>query len=230
MAGIQSFLEWIYPASGGTLPSVPCNHQQPAAGINPAVIPAFSDTHADRDYAGVSLSENALYQAARFFAGLGLYVLPCVPWTKSPCVSPPSRSATRNIEVLQGWWKRWPNANPAIATGRPLRGGGGRLVVLDFDDADALQFAAKMGWPVTTRTLTRRGEHHFMLWTNDTPPKTRSRGLPGMDLKGSGSQVLAPCARFRHAADGMSYVYRPVGWTADCLSQPVHPSPPRSTR
>ena len=171
------------------------------------------------DFTGVAPADNPLFATALFLAGLGLYVLPCRPWEKVPAVQRPYQAATRNPVVLERWWTRWPNANPAVATGR-LLADRSRLIVIDYDDRSSLDKALEAGWTATVRTRTRRGEHHYLRWTAETTPKTRqsnSRRLPGVDLKAGGTHVLAPWSRFRSPADGEVYVYEPIGWGPGCL-------------
>jgi len=55
--------------------------------------------------------------AALLLSQYGVPVFPCVPGTKRPSVRGGFLSATTNLQQVEAWWRRWPDANLAVPTG-----------------------------------------------------------------------------------------------------------------
>lgn len=93
---------------------------------------------------------------------------------------------------IRGWWRRWPDANVSVVTGR-VSG----VAVLDIDprsggEAALAAFEARWGpLPSTCETLTGGGGRHIWLDLIGTglPSAVLARGL---DLKGEGGTVVVP--------------------------------------
>ena len=66
--------------------------------------------------------------AALAYVRAGLRVFPCSPRDKSPLVAHGCKAASKDPTQIRTWWKRWPNAMIALATG-PHNG----ILVLDVD-------------------------------------------------------------------------------------------------
>ena len=67
-------------------------------------------------------------RGALAIARRGLRVHPIVPDRKVALLDDWPNQATLDPTTIKSWWKRWPNANVAIATG-----GEARLLVVDID-------------------------------------------------------------------------------------------------
>lgn len=123
---------------------------------------------------------------------------------KRPLLSDwPNVIATR--ELVDQWWRRWPDANVGIRTGSGL-------AVLDVDDKDGVHDtlaaleAAHGPLPATPEAVTgRNGRHlHFR-----APLDLASRRLgPGLELKAAGCQVASPPSV--HADTGRLYAWHPA--------------------
>ena len=72
---------------------------------------------------------NELKQAAIKYAKLGLAVFPLIPRDKKPLTQNGFKDATTDVNQINAWWDKTPDANIGIATGQ--RSGG--LVVVDMD-------------------------------------------------------------------------------------------------
>src|SRR5690606_27099871 len=131
-------------------------------------------------------------------------VLPCCWINPTPggcscgdpaCPSPGKHPLTRrgvhdaslDAETVKAWWRRWPDANVAIAAGDGL-------VVLDVDvrnggDASLTELERDYG---EIRTLTARtgGGGLHLYFRGDLPQKLVFRD--GLDLKAAGGYVIAP--------------------------------------
>ena len=60
--------------------------------------------------------------------GSDLPVHPCLPSSKKPILKDWPNRASSDPQQIKRWWRRWPRANVAIATG-----GTARLLVVDID-------------------------------------------------------------------------------------------------
>ena len=114
---------------------------------------------------------NDLLQAALHYAELGYAVFPCVPGRKEPLTKNGFLDATSEIEQIELWWQRHPNANIAIATEG--------LLVVDVDgpenpwlvdDPDRLAELA-----TGCVSVTPRGGRHYVF----RQPKGADVSLPG---------------------------------------------------
>jgi hypothetical protein len=108
--------------------------------------------------------------AALAYVRAGLRVFPCSPQDKSPLVAHGCKAASKDPTQIRTWWKRWPNAMIALATG-PHNG----IFVLDVDvDLEkgiggfASLAALEMEHgklPETLRSVTPRGGMHlYFAW------------------------------------------------------------------
>ncbi|HEV7658819.1 MAG TPA: phage/plasmid primase, P4 family [Allosphingosinicella sp.] len=168
--------------------------------------------------------DNPLLDAALAYAARGWPVFPCSPKDKRPLlpkdVDPATNKpipnsgglvkASTDPDQIRGWWKRWPKALIAIATGHAtLDAGGLRLFVVDFDpreDKDTgevwtlerlkTELEAQLGceFPVTLAALTPSdGVHAYLLQGDDGPAITNRGNLPEhVDVRGLGGYVIAP--------------------------------------
>jgi hypothetical protein len=114
---------------------------------------------------------------------------------KAPVTPSGFKDATSDPEIIRGWWRRWPSANVAIATGAPGPD------VLDVDvKPDGSGFAAlnklkRAGLLTGAARLVRTrsgGLHVYYAGTGQ-----RGGALPGhhLDFKATGGYVLAPPSR-----------------------------------
>jgi hypothetical protein len=110
--------------------------------------------------------------------------------TKRPLLPHGAHDASTDEATIRAWWKRWPQANVAIA----LDG----LVVVDVDPrngapADRDEIAAMLGpGPETAEAITGGGGRHLYFRARDglQPPGSLA---PGIDVKsGPGAYVVAP--------------------------------------
>jgi hypothetical protein len=113
------------------------------------------------------------------------------PVCKSPGKHPRTphgvRDATTAAAIIDGWWRRWPDANIGIATGQ-VSG----IVVLDVDDLEALKDLEALHGPLpeTASATTGRGQHYYFRCPSNA---LRSRSvLPGVELRADGAYVVAP--------------------------------------
>jgi hypothetical protein len=185
-----------------------------------------------------------LGQALAYAAG-GWPVFPCRP-DADPCPAPdrcqckapvtPSgfKDATTDPGMIRNWWRRWPDANVAIATGQPgpdvldvdvKPGGSGYAALNKLKRAGLLTGASRL---VRTRS---GGLHVYYAGTSQ-----RGGGQPRyhLDFKAIGGYVLAPPSRVHgrpyelldHRAGGA-----PLDWQAvkRLLDPPRRPAARPST-
>jgi len=122
--------------------------------------------------------------AALAYAELGWPVLPCKPRGKEPIgqiVHHGALDARRDPEWIKWVWTRCPEANVALATGHAF----------DVVDVDDQRFEGLYLALLSTTPLVRTGRGlHFYI--EATGASSRTRLLPGADLKGHGGYVIAP--------------------------------------
>lgn len=129
------------------------------------------------------------------YAVMGWPVFPCVPGGKEPATRHGFHDATTDPDQIEAWWRRWPAANVAIATGAPGPD------VLDFDvkdgapglatyrrlrDAGLLRGAFAYVWTPSG------GRHLYYVGTEQGCGTVRGHGV---DFKARGGYVVAPPSR-----------------------------------
>ncbi|NJL30048.1 MAG: bifunctional DNA primase/polymerase, partial [Thermoanaerobaculia bacterium] len=127
-----------------------------------------------------------LRDEALAYAQAGWVVLPLRPRGKAPLTAHGVKDATNDVQVIQSWWARWPDANIGLAIP-------GDLVVVDIDSREALHqiHAEGLDLPATVRTATARGIH-LVYSTGSIRVGSRVGLLPGVDIRAAGSYVAVP--------------------------------------
>jgi hypothetical protein len=163
--------------------------------------------------AAVSCSrpQMAPLEAALDYAARGWSVFPCHSIRAgacscgNPCTSPGKhprtvngcRDATRDPQQIRRWWRRWPDANPAIATGE---GSGIFTVDVDTNKGGDLHFARRIArqgpLPDTCTNRTGGGGWHFIFsWPDGADIRNSTSQLAhGVDVRGNGGYIMAPPA------------------------------------
>lgn len=121
------------------------------------------------------------------------HVFPLRPYSKVPATANGFKDATMDVERIDSYWRRHPQANIGLATGPS------RLLVVDLDAVDghctaALDLLRSMGGvPYTYRVTTPRGgEHHyFRLPTGVEVPCSAGRLGKHIDIRSTGGYVVA---------------------------------------
>ncbi|MFK7827512.1 MAG: bifunctional DNA primase/polymerase [Oligoflexales bacterium] len=118
----------------------------------------------------------------------------------SSCNSPGKHPRTKNglkdastepLEIFQ-WWKKWPNANIGILTGKKSN-----LVVVDIDprhggDKSWNEFSTRFKLKNTLSVETGdNGLHLYYQYPNQNI-KNKVNLLPGVDIRSEGGYVVAP--------------------------------------
>ena len=118
---------------------------------------------------------------------------------KHPLTRRGVKDATTNGETIAGWWRRWPDANLGLASGRTSG-----VVVIDVDPPRgelSLRRLVDVGYelPETTTVRTGSGGLHLYYAAPGIPfGNTAGRlpgvglELPGVDLRADGGYVVAP--------------------------------------
>ena len=148
---------------------------------------------------------------------------------KAPYGGSGVKDATRDEDVIKGWWKRWPDAMIGLAMGH------NGLFALDFDPRvdddtgevftlDSLKAALveQMGCdlPRSLSAMTQSdGVHVYLLQPQDGGEPIRNRGnLPRhVDVRGLGGYVIAPPSVL-YRADGTEGRY---SWLSNRHDDPV---------
>lgn len=173
-------------------------------------------------------------------AGLGYKVVPCYgihPKSrrcacgdakckspgKHPCNEHGVTDATSDLAQVERWWRQWPSANPALATGKYADGK--HLLVIDNDPRHGGEEAlaaleAELGrLPESVEVISGGAGRHTYLWSEEEIKNSASLLGPGIDVRGTGGYVMLPPSEHQ---SGQSYA-----WEIDhALGQhPVAPIP-----
>jgi KaiC/GvpD/RAD55 family RecA-like ATPase len=147
------------------------------------------------------ITNNENLQAALDLAEAGFAVFPARAANKRPHVKDWQTIATTDPAQIRRWWKKWPDAMPAILTGRR-----NSVAVLDLDLKDGKDGGAALRAlgldPDTLSTCTvatpSGGRHLYFRWPEGlgcSPPDDESgKPLHGVDVRGQGGFVIAPGA------------------------------------
>jgi hypothetical protein len=135
-------------------------------------------------------------RAALALARHGLRVHPCRPDSKLPLLDDWPNRASLDPRTIESWWRRWPTANVAIATGGEMRllvvdvdpdaGGEARMAVLERENS---------AMPATAEVVTPRGGRHLYLIVprgRPMPGNTAGKLGDGIDTRGRHGYVVAP--------------------------------------
>jgi hypothetical protein len=159
-------------------------------------------------------------QAARVYAAVGFGVVPmhtaragggcscadpaCLDRGKHPRLRGWQRLATVDPSVAGEWWRRWPEANLGLVTGR-------RFDVLDLDGTqgvEALRAILSIAPTEHPGPVARTGGGGWHLLYCPTGLGNRVRLAPGVDWRGRGGLIVAPPSR--HASGGRYTWNRPL--------------------
>ena len=159
------------------------------------------------------MSKNSKLQTARWYAQNGFSVIPVnnhkVPYLKTWAEW---QDNCADEDQLQLWWKKWPNANIAIVTGK-ISG----VTVVDAD-SDAGRKALEefisdsMQTPVVK---TPKGYHYYFQFAKGI--SNRVRVLEDCDVRNDGGYVVAP-----PSANGNGNLY---AWVPGLDIKEVRPAP-----
>ena len=139
---------------------------------------------------------NEIFDAAIKYAKRGWSVFP-VRKNKTPYTNNGFKDATTDPQVITNWWKKFPDANVAIATGSKSNG----LVIIDIDidedkgihgDESFQDWCNNEGLYIDSLTaVSGRGGKH-LYFTSTEKYGCKIGALPGVDIKGEGGYIIAP--------------------------------------
>jgi hypothetical protein len=167
-----------------------------------------------------ALGELSCDRAAQTYAALGFAAVPmhatrpgrgctcmdagCSDPGKHPRLRGWKRLAAVDPAIVGEWWRRWPDANLGLATGR-------RFDVLDLDGqqgVEALRAALSIGPFEHPGPVARTGGGGWHLLYAPTGLGNRVGLLPGVDWRGRGGLIVAPPSQH---ASGRRYTWvRPL--------------------
>lgn len=159
------------------------------------------------------MAEYTNLQAALWYAKKGWAVFPCFTVKDGVCscgdpactgnnrgkhpvgflVPAGCKQASRFAGTITSWWNKVPDANIAVACGKPSMG----LVVIDVDpqhggDETYTDLVSIHGpFTDTPQALTGGGGRH-LYFHSDAPIPNKVGLFPGIDLRGEGGYVVAP--------------------------------------
>jgi hypothetical protein len=149
-----------------------------------------------------------LAAAALELAARGLRVFPCRVRSKQPCIKENLKAASTDPDIVARWWREWPYANVAVATGE-----GSGIWVTDVDGDEGEQALRDLerqhgSLPSTVEVITGdNGRHLYWLWSKvdirNTGPERVD--IPGIHTRGNGGYVMVPPSV--HPISGRNYAW-----------------------
>ncbi len=149
------------------------------------------------------------------------------------------KEASRSPDRIWRWWRRWPDANVGIRTGRESG-----LVVRDVDvrhggdtSLEALEATYDRLPPTLTALSGGGGKHLYFLYPGSHIPNSAQLGrFSGLDVRGDGGYIVAPPSLHQsgqhYAWEVLSYPVAALPpWLCDLLTPPgrsISGEPPRS--
>ncbi|WP_314507490.1 bifunctional DNA primase/polymerase [uncultured Microbacterium sp.] len=135
-------------------------------------------------------------EAAYEFAAAGLPIFPCEAGGKRPLTRAGYLDATRDINAASDWWRRWPQANIGMPTGR--------LSGIDVVDVDVK--GETSGFPMLHRAVDEGllegeiarvrtpsgGMHIYFPSTGADPQRCWQAAGAHIDFRGDGGYVIVP--------------------------------------
>ncbi len=102
------------------------------------------------------------------------------------------KNATTNTAMVEAWWKRRPEANIGLATGRAAG-----FFVLDVDGPEGEETLRSLEktqgtLPPTVTVITGNGKHFYFKYPINGEIKNKTKFAPGLDTRGEGGYVVAP--------------------------------------
>ncbi|MCF6232079.1 MAG: AAA family ATPase [Rhodobacteraceae bacterium] len=133
-------------------------------------------------------------KAAINLARNGYLIFPCDPATKRPMPGVKWRDrATSDLDRIKAWWDQWPEAMPALPTGRA-----NGVSVIDLDvrpDKDGIAAYNDMGLdPNDSALIIRTAGGGLHLYHDHQGGVANTTGKTGIDVRGEGGYVIAPGA------------------------------------
>ena len=222
----------LCPADPGRLDRRPAGERRPSPEGWPVTerrrLPAVAGQHPASNHPAqlgpgellAALGELGCARAAVVYAALGFPVVPmhaaqpiegcscadraCSDPGKHPRLAGWKRLASTDPAVVGEWWRRWPQANLALVTGR-------RFDVLDLDGdqgVEALRAVLSIAPTEHPGPVAHTGGGGWHLLYAPTGLGNRVRLLPGMDWRGRDGLIVAPPSRH---ASGTRYTWvRPL--------------------
>lgn len=127
-------------------------------------------------------------------SGCSCHRTDCSSPGKHPRTSNGLRDATTDNGVVERWWRRWPDANVGVVTGRTSG-----FVVIDIDPdhggVDSMRRLVAEHGPLPSGPRVRTGSggwHVLFAWPGHEVRNSAGHLGPGVDVRGDGGYVIGP--------------------------------------
>lgn len=161
--------------------------------------------------------------AGRLGAG-GVPVFPCVPGGKTPLTTHGFQDASADGDVIDFWWRRWPDANIGVPTGEA---GGIDVVDVDvhktgsgftgFEQARRAGFVDGWAWLIRTPS---GGLHAHFLRNFETEQRSWQVPSKHIDFRGDCGYIIVPPSQVT-GGDGVTRSYQQIAVAEHHQPRPV---------
>lgn len=162
-------------------------------------------------------------QAACDLAANYVPVFPCKP-TKRPYTTHGFVDATTDLDVIERWWTRWPDALIGVPTGQASG-----LLVIDIDPAGEGWYREHFDRLACARIhQTRRGHHLLYKMPDDDIRSSAGKVAPGIDVRATGGYIIWWPAHGLEAVGDLGDLTDPPQWLLEELKALERPQDPRT--
>ena len=162
-------------------------------------------------------------QAALWYQSMGIAILPISPnGSKAPLLQAGwNKDPVAGKDTITTWWSRWPDAYIGIRLALS------HLVVVDCDDAQALEQVHALGIPGgVPQVQTPRGHHFYFRNEGNVTIKRFSKWKPNLDIFSSGYVIAPPSSGYKWLETSQKMTPPPI-WVCEALTRPrPGPAPP----
>ena len=163
----------------------------------------------------------ALHAALRLAEEYGLPVFPCRP-DKRPYTEHGFKDATTNLDTIEEWWRRWPDALVGVPTGKASG-----IFVLDVDP-DGLAWYQEHAAELCAGRIhqTRRKGYHLLYKVPQQEIRnSASQIAPGIDVRGDGGYIIWWPAHGCEAIGGIEDIGDAPAWLLERIAKPAKDAP-----
>ena len=175
-------------------------------------------------------NDSTKLDAIRNYQKMGFALFPLIPKNKEPLTKNGHLNATNNLDDLERWWDRYPEANIGIATGEPSG-----FWILDVDgeqgEASLKELESEYGsLPPTVEAITGRtngGRHlYFAMPESIDIRNSTSKIAPKLDIRADGGYTIVPPSihptgkKYKWSNSGADKIANAPKWLIELIQKP----------
>ncbi len=158
---------------------------------------------------------SALPAACDLAANYGIPVFPCKP-TKAPYTAQGFHDASTDLDAIEAWWTRWPDALVGVPSGEASG-----LLVVDVDPDGEGWYREHFDRLACARIHKPRRGHHLLYRMPESDIRcSTGKVAPGVDIRAEGGYVCWWAAHGFEAVGDLADLTAPPAWLLTLLERP----------